>query len=318
MHTEQRDSTRRSPAGLRERSSETVLIARAREALASGPLGAADLMGRVLALPGAPAQIAERIAQALLSRHDTFVQRDDGAWSLRRPTIAANRPWDDEPAAVPLSQVHFAVVDVETTGGSHARGHRLTEIAIVPVDNGTVGETFSVLVNPERGIPQQIVSLTGITPAMVQRAPVFGAISPDVIERLRGRVFVAHNATFDWRFVQTELHRSDSVQLAGDRLCTLRLARLVLPQLRRRSLDALCRYFAVENTARHRAGGDATATAHVLCRLLALARDAGLTTWSDLTARLDRRTSRARKKRSGMPQWVDVDPGDDWGPGRAE
>jgi DNA polymerase-3 subunit epsilon len=290
--------------GLRARTADTTLITRARDALAEGPLGSVELLGNVLALPGAPPRIAERIADALFSRHADFTRTPAGAWQLREaaPTVVVT-------AEAPLvSDLRFAVVDVETTGTSSRSGDRITEIAVVPVDAGVVGDPYITLVNPERPIPPAVVALTRITWEMVRRAPRFADVAAPVVAQLRGRVFVAHNATFDWRFVRTEVERAEGVRLEGDRLCTVRLARVVLPQLRRRSLDALARYFGVEITERHRAGGDALATAQILCRLLAIADDHGMASWATLSSRLDRRTGKARRKRSAMPRAVDVDP----------
>ncbi|MCC6319340.1 MAG: 3'-5' exonuclease [Gemmatimonadaceae bacterium] len=296
--------------GLRERPGDALLIARARAALASGPLAPSMLLGQVLALPGAPPVVAARIADALFSRHADFVRTDAGDWALRAGATLAGSPGEpgtrmDEMA---VRSLRYAVVDVETTGSGVRLGHRITEIAVVPIDDGEVGEPFTTLVNPQRSIPPQIVALTRITWEMVRSAPEFSHVSREVVERLRGRVFVAHNATFDWRFVTTEIARAGGPSLDGDRLCTVRMARALLPQLRRRSLDALAEYFGVTITERHRAGGDAVATAHILCRLLALAEEQGHDTWPSLSARLDRRTSRARRRRSAMPRSVDYDP----------
>ena len=297
--------------GLREQEGDSLLIARARAALATGPLGSVELLGSVLALPGAPPRVAERIAESLFSRHDDFARTDAGEWALRGPTSPVERvvgPITVVVADAPLVRsLRFAVVDVETTGTSSRTGHRITEIAVVPVDAGEVGAPWVTLVNPERSIPPQIVALTRITWEMVRVAPRFGEVADAVREQLRGRVFVAHNAAFDWRFVHHEVERSAGVQLVGDRLCTVRLARVVLPQLKRRSLDALAHYFGVEIPERHRAAGDALATATILCRLLALAEEQGYATWPELSARLDRRTARARRKRSAMPRSVDFD-----------
>ena len=300
---------------LRERTADTQLITRAREALARGPLESAALLGHVLSLPGAPPRVAERIAESLFSRHAEFARTSSGEWALilpqglapgeRATTAGGVGP---ENAPVPgLSSLRYAVVDVETTGVSVRTGHRITEIAVVPVEGGKVGEPYRTLVNPERSIPAQVVALTRITAEMVRTAPRFDQVCGLVADALRGRVFVAHNAAFDWRFVQTEVERAEGLRFEGDRVCTVRLARVLLPQLRRRSLDALAHYFDVEITERHRALGDALATARILCRLLQVAEEQGFDTWPALSARLDRRTARARRRRSALPRAVDFD-----------
>ncbi|MBK6488678.1 MAG: 3'-5' exonuclease [Gemmatimonadetes bacterium] len=314
---------------------DSALIVRAREALALGALDAVTLMERVCALPRAPQRVAERLADALFSRHADFERDALGRWSLAPARDGQRIPVESESVPVPpgvpatvrarraaathayahdegddvsLRDLRFAVVDVETTGMSPAQRDRVTEIAIVHVDGRAVSACYESLINPDRSIPPAIVALTRITQAMVQDAPRFPEVAPEVVSRLRGRIFVAHNASFDWRFVTHEVQRSAGVLLTGETLCTVRLSRTLLPQLPRRSLDAVTHYFGIDVGARHRAGGDALATAHVLVRLLQLAEDRGATTWRALSALLQRGTARSARRRSAMPRGVDVDP----------
>ena len=289
--------------GVRSAIPDTVLIARARHALAGGPMDASTLLGHVLALTGAPPRVAARLAHALLGGCPEFTRDAADVWGLA-PSGSSNIPVD----APALRSLRYAVVDVETTGSSLRLGDRVTEIAIVPIDDGVVGEPFVALVNPERPIPPAIVALTRITHEMVRRAPRFPEVADQVSDRLSDRVFVAHNATFDWRFVCGEMARARGVELQGERLCTVRLTRTLLPQLRRRTLDSVAAFFGIEIVDRHRAGGDAIATAHAFCRLLAIAADQGFTTWPSLSARLDRRTARARRRRRALPHFMDFDP----------
>jgi DNA polymerase III epsilon subunit family exonuclease len=157
-----------------------------------------------------------------------------------------------------LTDLEYVVVDVETTGGSALRGHRVTEIAAVRVrGTGEVAGEFATLVNPERRIPPFVTRLTRITDGMVRHAPRFDEIAADVQALLRGRVFVAHNARFDWAFLDAELSRARGLCPPRPLLCTVRLARRLVPEISSRSLDALCYYFGIENEARHRAYGDA-------------------------------------------------------------
>src|SRR5690606_35268575 len=121
---------------------------------------------------------------------------------------------------------------------------------------------------PQRAIPPMITALTNITWDMVRHAPRFGEICDRLVPMLDGKVFVAHNAEFDWRFVTTEITRATGQRLEGERLCTVRLARSLLPELRSRRLDALAHYYGITIEGRHRVGGDARATAKVLVRLL--------------------------------------------------
>jgi DNA polymerase III subunit epsilon len=203
-----------------------------------------------------------------------------------------------------LTALSYAVVDVETTGGSPWTGHRVTEIAAVIVRDGRLADVFETLVNPERGIPPFITRLTHITPSMVRDKPRFREIAPRVAAFLEGHVFVAHNAAFDRRFIEAEVARA-GCDWRGDRvLCTVRLARRLVPHLRRRSLDHLAHHYGVPIMNRHRAMGDAMATAHCLLRLLDDAGAYGLDTWSDVTRLIGSRAARARRRRrrSALPQ----------------
>lgn len=203
-----------------------------------------------------------------------------------------------------IRSLEYVVVDVETTGGSAAQGHRVTEIAMVRVSgNGEVLEEFTTLVNPERPIPPFITSLTNITNEMVRGAPRFAEFAEDVQRMLADRVFVAHNAPFDWRFVAFELERALGFSLDGRRLCTVRLARRVVPEVSSRSLASLTEYFGIENEARHRAFGDARATVAVLQRLLERVEEQEVESWAGLEELLERRPS--RRKRRALPSSID-------------
>ncbi len=319
--------------GVEAVATDSLLLLRAREALADGALDAVSLMERVCSLPGAPVPVAERLAEALFSRHGDFARDAEGRWfiandrerhaiaaaegivppssvgergrTVRERREAASASGGDD---VLLADMRFAVVDVETTGTSPSQRDRVTEIAIVQVERGEVTECYETLVNPGRPIPPAIVALTRITQEMVRTAPAFPQVAAEVVGRLRERVFVAHNAPFDWRFVSHEIERAAGVVLRGDALCTVRLARALLPQLPRRSLDAVTHHFGIDIGARHRAAGDALATAHVLVRLLHLADERGVSTWRELLALLQGGRSRASRRRSALPRGVDVDP----------
>ena len=116
---------------------------------------------------------------------------------------------------------------------------------------------------------------------MVASSPFFEDIAPDLLDRLKERVFVAHNVAFDWRFVSTQL--GDAVGDVPDspRLCTVQMARRLVPGLHRRNLDSLANHFQIPIFSRHRAYGDALATARILLRLLDEAEARGI---RDLTS----------------------------------
>lgn len=281
------------------------LVERARLYLAGGPAGAVPLIEHVCRLPGAPAPVAEQLALALFNDTPDVRRGVDGRWSLVREQALPLRA-RKEVVHRSLDSLSYVVVDVETTGGSPGGGDRITEFGAVTVINGQIADVFETLVNPQRPIPPAVTRLTRITWDMVRHAPTIRDVAPRIADVLRGHLFVAHNAAFDWRFVSSELSRYAGQQLSGEKLCTVKLARAVVPNIRRRSLDSLSFFYGIENHARHRAGGDALATAKVLIRLLAAARDRGCETLEDLRM-ITRPPSakRNRHKRRRMPGWTD-------------
>ena len=283
--------------GLTLGNADTLLTDRAAEFLASGPADAQALISYVCQLPGAPATVAEHMATALFAGHTRFARDASGRWMLR--DAPSYSPYDRS-AAASLGDEQFVVVDVETTGSSPYYGDRVTEIAVVRVHRGVASPVFDTLVNPERSIPPSIVAITNITWEMVKDAPRFADVCDQLLGVLQGHVFVAHNASFDWRFLSAEIERVTRRPLEGRRLCTVRMARRLVPQLGRRNLDALSSYYGIENEARHRAGGDAIVTAHILLRLLDAARERGCGTLDELERLLATGTSE-RKKRPRRP-----------------
>ena len=160
----------------------------------------------------------------------------------------------------------YAIVDIETTGG-YAAANVITEIAIVLHDGQGVTEVYQTLIKPSVPIPYFIQSLTGIHPLMLEDAPGFGEVAGQIHEMLQGRIFVAHNVNFDYSFVKHHLAAS-GLELNAQKLCTIRLARKVFPSLPSYSLGNLCRHFNIIIENRHRAGGDATATARLFDHIL--------------------------------------------------
>jgi DNA polymerase-3 subunit epsilon len=270
---------------------ESTLLDRVLETLREGPRAAALLCHRVLGLPGAQEAVCERIAIALLGADPRVRQLTDGRWGLVPEA-------QDSPL---LDEIAFAVVDVETTGMRAGASDRITEIAVVVVHGGRREVVFDSLVNPGRPIPPAICAITNITNAMVRYAPTFAEVADQVVAALAGRVFVAHNARFDWGFISAEVRRARDLALDGPRLCTVRLARRLVRGVRSCGLDNLTQYFGFANPARHRAAGDALVTADLLDRLLRLAHEEGARTLQDLTAIATRRARRARRKRLAMP-----------------
>jgi DNA polymerase-3 subunit epsilon len=288
--------------GLVSKPRDALLVSRARDYLTAGPATAQQLIAAVCQLPGVPAAIAEHMTATLLAEVPTIRRDGAGLWGLH----ATDPPDASESAR--LAALSYVVVDVETTGGRPLFGDRITEIAAVVVQRGEIADVFETLVNPRRSIPPWITRLTNISWSMVKDAPPFEAVCDKVLEVLGGHVFVAHNARFDWTFVNAEIERATGRTLAGPRLCTVKLARKLLPQLRRRSLDYVAMHYGVEIQDRHRAAGDAIATARVLVRLLGAARERGCETWHDLDLLLATAPRRRRpRRRAALPQPVTRD-----------
>lgn len=199
-----------------------------------------------------------------------------------------------------LHEARFAVVDLETTGAS-AVYDRVTEVAVVLVEGGRIVGSFDSLVDPGVPIPPFITRLTGINGRMVAGKPRFDEVVPRIRAALDGRTLVAHNASFDHAFLKQGFARAGS-PLAIERLCTVRLARRLVPGLRSYRLDALVERFSITITHRHRARGDAEATAALLLELLDLAERAGL---RDLAGLLRLQTSPvAGRTRRGIDEAV--------------
>lgn len=294
-----------SRLGLRIAALDEGPVRAARERLEHGPASARELARIMLRLDGEPDHgTAELFVRKTLGPRREMRQGPDGQWRLERRD---GERLGQELAGVSLDALRYAVVDVETTGGMPVAGHRITEIAIVRVHGTRIVDEWSTLVNPLRPIPPNISRITGIHDAMVRRQPRFAEIADEVVRRLEGHVFVAHNASFDWRFVAHAVQESTGHVLEGETLCTVRLARKLLPELPRRNLDSVAHHYGAElpPEVRHRAGGDAHATAQVLLGLLRDAAARDITTWGALAAFHHGGTGRRRRTSpSALPRAV--------------
>lgn len=146
-------------------------------------------------------------------------------------------------------------VDIETTGGNATRD-RITEVAIITMQAGQLVSEWSTLINPQTRIPDNIQRLTGIDNKMVMDLPCFEDIYKEVLARLHGSVFVAHNARFDYGFLKNEFKRCD-ITFKAPVLCTVKLSRALFPEHKRHNLDSIMQRHGLSCSARHRAMGDA-------------------------------------------------------------
>lgn len=165
-----------------------------------------------------------------------------------------------------IFKVLYAIVDIETTGGS-PRKERITEIAVFIFDGEKIVDEFSSLVNPERNIPYYITNLTGITNEMVAEAPKFYEIAKDIVEITEGKTLVAHNAKFDYSFIRQEF-KNLGYSYKRNLLDTVSLSRKLFPGYRSYGLGNLCGELGIEINGRHRASGDAMATVKLFELLL--------------------------------------------------
>jgi DNA polymerase-3 subunit epsilon len=167
----------------------------------------------------------------------------------------------------------YAIVDIETTGGSH-QNDKITEIAIYIHDGNRIVDEFCSLVNPERSIPYFITGLTGITNEMVADAPKFYEIAKEIVKLTENKIFVAHNAGFDYNFIRNEF-KNLGYDYKRQQLCTVKLSRKIIPGLKSYSLGNICNDLNIIINDRHRAAGDAFATVRLLEKLLHLDELAG-------------------------------------------
>ena len=170
------------------------------------------------------------------------------------PTAPASETLTVDAASPPAGVQPMVFVDLETTGGN-ATMDRITEIGIVELHADGTSE-WSSLVNPQARIPPFIERLTGISNAMVEDAPAFEDLAATVLQRLQGRLFVAHNARFDYGFLKNEFKRV-GIDFRASVLCTVRLSRKLFPQFSRHNLDSLIERHRLQVDDRHRALGDA-------------------------------------------------------------
>ena len=162
----------------------------------------------------------------------------------------------------------LAFIDFETTGLSPEGGDRVIEVGIAVLEQGRIVKRYQSFINPQKRIPYEVVSLTGISDAMVRTAPNASEVMSEVLEFIGAAPLVAHNASFDKRFMDSELRRMNR-QCANDFICSLRVARRVYPAAPNHKLATLVRLTGVQPAEQyHRALGDAEMTAGLWTRMI--------------------------------------------------
>ena len=258
------------------------------------PLPAGVLVQRLFALTGPPLpEVAGRLLRELLETPPAALPTEIGP--------AAMRPAEERRVAgLGLDEAAFVVVDVETTGLS-PRSDVVIEIGAARVARGRVGSLFETLLRPPGPGPlsARIQSLTGIDDAMLAEAPPAAralARFRSWLDAPAAEPWVAHNARFDHGFLCRAFRAQWGEEPRVALLCTQKLSRRLLPRLGRYDLDHVCAHFGIRNRARHRALGDAQATARLWLELLELARQRGLHRVGDL---LDLQARPTRRRRRG-------------------
>ncbi len=175
----------------------------------------------------------------------------------------------------------YTIVDIETTGLS-AYYHKITEIAAIKFDGNNIKDEFSTLVNPETSIPRFITRLTGIDDDMVKDAPTIDEAILDFYSFLGNSTFVAHNATFDYKFLDHALKKSHDKNMQNISICTCKLARRLLPGLPSKRLSALCEHFNIINEKAHRAMGDTRATTQIFGNFLDMLKEKDINAIEDI------------------------------------
>ena len=244
--------------------------------LLARPAGATpgELAALVFTQPGRDAEFAHRLV-ALLLEPDARFYFDEaaGRWSVRDHALLAQ----------PLAETEFVVVDLETTGRAPgATG--IIEIGAVRVRGGRLHDTFTTLVNPGHPIPPFIVGLTGITDEMVATAPPIGEALPRFLAFAGSAALVAHNAAFDIGHLTAARRAFEGRGLDVPAVCTLRLARRLMPDLERKGLDSVASALGLSIFDRHRGLGDARVTGEMLCVFLEQLVARGVPRLGDLLA----------------------------------
>lgn len=160
---------------------------------------------------------------------------------------------------------YYSIIDIEATGGNSKIG-RITEVAIYVFDGKEIVKQYETLVNPEQKIPIYVQRLTGITNQMAAKAPVFAEVADEIASILNGTCFVAHNVKSDYSFIRDELKKA-GIEYKSDRLCTLELAKELIPESSHHGLEKICTHLNIQVENRHRAGGDALATVELFKHL---------------------------------------------------
>lgn len=220
----------------------------------------------------------------LLQSDARFISCPESTWKC----VPLDQILEDQP----LDSVDFIVTDIETTGSIRGKD-RIIEIGAVKLRNRKTTQEFESLVNPQKKISKTITRLTKIKNQTVKDSPTIEKVLPDFIEFAENGIFVAHNSHFDFTFINSEIDRLQLQRLRTPvDICTFRLARKLLPDVRARGISGLSLHFNYNMANRHRAMSDVMATQYFFCKFLSKLEDAGIKTLHELIRYQQDRTSK--------------------------
>ena len=164
-----------------------------------------------------------------------------------------------------ITKIIYSIIDIETTGGKFNE-ERITEIAIFKIDDKGNTIKYHKLINPQKKIQPFVKKLTGISNEMLIDKPIFSDLAVEIDEFTKGSIFVAHNASFDYRVLKKEFDRINK-KFKRKTLCTIELSKKVFPDKKSYSLGKLVSSLGIDIKNRHRADGDAEATLHLFKKI---------------------------------------------------
>ncbi len=175
----------------------------------------------------------------------------------------------------------FVILDTETTGLDPVNCE-IIEIAALKVHNREIHDIFNQLIKPKHPIPEGITRITGISNEMVEEAPSLSEVAYNFLKFIEGSTLVIHNAEFDISFINQHIFIPRKKEIGNPVICTLKVSRLLLPQLQSHKLGSLAQHFGVPANNSHRALGDVETTNEIWSRFAPMLREKGITTREDL------------------------------------
>jgi DNA polymerase III subunit alpha, Gram-positive type len=174
-----------------------------------------------------------------------------------------------------LDSLEYVVLDIETTGLEPANSE-ITEIGAFKMKGKEVQDLFSSLIKPNNPISEKITELTGIDDEMVKDSPPVKQVLPKFIDFIGNAILVAHNANFDIGFLKHHLKQSNNLEMNNSVVCTVKLARYLLPNLYNHKLHTVATHFNLKVENRHRAVGDAEITYQVWNHFIDMLKEKGI------------------------------------------